>query len=67
MDKHQRMKEITEILINRLKIDIMSLHFDAIKANDEKNREACKVALEKEDRLLNNLIKLVETFNRKFG
>ena len=66
MDNKLSMKEVTELLIQKLKDDIMCLQKQALSANQAGKHTECEKALRKQGQDIEALIKLVETYNRKF-
>ena len=60
-------KEITELIIQKLENDILYWQRRAIVANQDCDHEACRRALEEQGKNINSLIKLAETYNRQFS
>ncbi len=66
MDNKFSIKEITELLIQKLKDDIIYLQKQALSANQAGKHTECEKALQKQGQNIEALIKLVETYNKKF-
>jgi len=59
-------KEITELFIQKLKDDITKLQRQALSANQNGKYSECKEALEEQGQSIEALIKLVETYRKRF-
>ena len=66
MHKKMGMKEITEYFIQKLKGDITKLQRQALLANQNGKYSECKEALQKQGQIIEELIKLAETYRKNF-
>ncbi len=64
MKKKLTMNEITELIIQKLKEDILVLQRKALAANESNDTTKCRQLLQEQDRVINGLIRLIETQNR---
>lgn len=64
MEKKLTMNEITGLIIQKLKEDILVLQQKALAANESNDTTKCRQLLQEQDRVINGLIRLIETQNR---
>jgi hypothetical protein len=67
MDKRKAiMQEMTELLIEKLKYNILNLQKRALAANESGDDAACRKVLQEQGQEIDHLIKLVETYTNTF-
>jgi uncharacterized membrane protein (DUF106 family) len=64
MEKKLTINKITELIIQKLKEDILILQQKALAANESNDTTKCRQLLQEQNKVINGLIKLIETQHR---